>query len=73
MTVKKNATYQSAMNRIQEILKKIESGSEETDIDDLSKDVEEAASLIVLCKEKLFSTEAKIQKVLESLDKDAQS
>jgi len=73
MKNKKNSMrYVDAMSRIQAILKEIESQADKIDIDDLMKDVEEAASLITLCKKKLYSTEVKIQEVLEKLGDDAQ-
>lgn len=72
MTKKSEIKYVDAMNKIQEILRKIELESEHIDVDDLISEVEEAASLIQHCKKKLFNTEAKVQKVLEKLeDKNA--
>ena len=60
------------LERIQTILSKIEADPGRVDIDLLIQDVEEAASLISFCKEKLFNAEAKIQKVLNSIDEDTE-
>ena len=73
VTEKKNIKYVNAMRDIQAILKRIESGSEQIDIDELITDVEKAASLISFCKRKLYATETKIQTVLDKLDEDAGS
>ena len=72
MTGKKKLRYVEAMERIQTILSKIEADPGRVDIDSLIQDVEEAASLISCCKEKLFNAEAKIQKVLNSIDDDSE-
>ena len=39
------------------------------DVDQLASQVEEAAKLIKACKEKLFTTNATIEKMLKDLDK----
>ena len=72
MAAKKDIKYVDAMVKIDEILKKVESDSENVDVDKLIDNVEEAASLILLCKKKLFNTEAKIEKVFEKLEQDSE-
>ena len=71
MTGKKDISYEDAMRKIQALLRKFETNTEKADIDNLLNDVEEAASLITLCKKKLFETEAKINEVLDNLGNDA--
>ena len=73
MNKKKETTYANAMEKILKILEKIETSNEKTDIDSLIEDVEEAASLITLCKTKLHNAEVKIQNVLESLEQPAEA
>jgi exodeoxyribonuclease VII small subunit len=70
MTKKNELSYAQSMEKIQKILSRIETSNEKSDIDSLIKDVEEAASLITLCRNKLMNAETKIQTVLESLEKN---
>jgi exodeoxyribonuclease VII small subunit len=62
----KDPTYQEAIVEIEEILKRIESG--ELDVDDLTDKVKRVAFLLENCKKKLRTTEAEIQKVIDSLE-----
>ena len=62
----KDPTYGEAMAEIEEILEKIESG--ELDVDELTDKVKRVASLLDICKKKLKTTEAEIQKVIEGLE-----
>ena len=62
---KEQLSYTEASTRLETILQDIESG--EADVDELSARVEEAASLIQLCREKLSSTELKVKKVVDAL------
>jgi exodeoxyribonuclease VII small subunit len=62
----KDPTYSEAIDEIEEILEKIESG--ELDVDELTDKVKRVASLLSLCKRKLKTTEAEIQKVIEGLE-----
>ncbi len=62
----KDPTYGEAMTEIEEILDKIEAG--ELDVDELTDKVKRVASLLSLCKKKLKTTEAEIQKVIEGLE-----
>lgn len=59
-------TYGEAIAEIEEILEKIESG--ELDVDELTDKVKRVASLLEICKKKLRTTEAEIQKVIEGLE-----
>ncbi len=73
MAQKKEINYADAMRRIKTILSKIETDSEDVDVDSLIGDVEEAATLILECKKKLFNTETKIEKVLDTLEEEVNS
>ena len=63
----KELNYTESVERLEGIVKKIESG--EMDIDQLTSLVAEAANLIKACKEKLFSTNEAVEKLLKELDK----
>ena len=62
MTAKKE-TYEQAMNRLEEIVTRIESG--ELDIDSLSKQLKEAQQLLKICRDKLYKTDEEIKKMLK--------
>lgn len=62
----KELNYKEALQRINEIVEQIE--QEDPDIDQLSKWVKEATSLISSCQKKLENTEAEIQSSLEKLN-----
>ena len=62
---KTELTYSQATERLDEILEGIERGS--SDIDVLSEQVEEAAALIKICRDKLGDTEAKVEKIVDEL------
>ncbi len=66
-TVEKDLSYNESVERLESIVEKIENG--EMDVDQLASQVEEAAKLIKACKEKLFTTNATIEKMLKDLDK----
>lgn len=54
--------YAEASSELEQILREIESG--DVDLDVLSDQVERAAALIALCREKLAGTEARVRKVV---------
>lgn len=58
--------YQDAVKELEAILKRIE--GEGVDLDALAKDVERAALLITLCRDRIRSTEAQIRNVVAELD-----
>ena len=60
---KEKITYEEAIQRIEEITKKIESG--EMDIDSLANSLKEAKELVQFCKEKLTKVEADVKKILD--------
>ena len=61
--MEKELTYEKAMNRLEEIVKKIEGG--EMDIDSLAANLKEAKTLVEYCKEKLTKVEAEVNKCLD--------
>ncbi|MBO4673742.1 MAG: exodeoxyribonuclease VII small subunit [Bacteroidaceae bacterium] len=61
--MEKKMTYEEAMKRLEEIVKKIESG--EMDIDLLAQHLKEAKSLVEFCKEKLTNVEEEVKKCLD--------
>ncbi len=60
-------SYEEAMANLQQILKQVERN--ELGIDQLADKLKQAKSLIEYCKEKLYSTDQEIQKILESTEK----
>ncbi len=61
----KQTTYAQAADRLEEIVRQIESGT--LALDDLSAKVKEAADLVKFCKIKLQETDESIEKLLENL------
>ncbi len=61
-------TYAKAMERLEEIIAKIE--NEEVDIDELSDKVREAAVLVKLCKDKIAKAELEVKDVVAGFDAD---
>ena len=60
---KEKITYEEAIQGIEEITTKIESG--EMDIDSLATSLKEAKELVQYCKEKLTKVEADVKKILD--------
>ena len=56
-------TYEQAVKRLEEIVKRIEGG--EMDIDSLTANLKEAKGLVEFCKEKLKNVEAEVKKCLD--------
>lgn len=56
-------TYEQAVKRLEEIVKRIEGG--EMDIDSLTTNLKEAKGLVEFCKEKLTNVEAEVKKCLD--------
>lgn len=61
--IKKDQTYSDAMKRLEEIVRKIESG--EMDIDSLAENLKEAKQLVAFCKGKLQHVEDEVNKIME--------
>ena len=61
--------YNKAVERLDEIINKIESNT--IDVDDLSLKVKEAIDLIKLCKAKIDKAELEVKQVVEHLSEAA--
>lgn len=59
----KKLNYTQAMQRLEEIVAKIESG--EMDIDSLTDNLKEAKELMNFCKEKLTKVENEVKTILD--------
>ena len=59
----KKLNYTQAMQRLEEIVAKIESG--EMDIDSLTDNLKEAKELVTFCKEKLTKVENEVKTILD--------
>lgn len=64
----KSKNYSESIKELEEIVKSVE--NESLDLDELSKKVKRATELIKICKEKLFQTDAEIEKILESIKEE---
>ena len=62
-SIKKDLIYSDAMKRLEEIVRKIESG--EMDIDSLAENLKEAKQLVAFCKGKLQHVEDEVNKIME--------
>ncbi|NJM15957.1 MAG: exodeoxyribonuclease VII small subunit [Bacteroidales bacterium] len=65
---KKKPTYKEAIERIEEILAKIETN--ELDVDNLAEHVKEVSELINICREKLRKTEEDVDEIMNGLEED---
>lgn len=61
-------TYESAYEELKSITAEIE--SEDISVDILASKVKRAAELIAICESKLRSTEAEVNKIIESMEAD---
>jgi len=62
--------YSKAIERLDEIISKIESDA--IDVDELSLRVKEAVNLIKLCKAKIDKAEMEVKQVVEDFDKESE-
>ena len=60
--------YSKAIEKLEEIMEKIESDS--IDIDELSDRVKEAVELIKVCKAKIEKAELEVKQVVETFEKE---
>lgn len=65
---KNKSTYASAIKKLEEIVKEIESG--ETDVDVLTERVKKASELIAFCKDRLRGTQKEVEETLKDIDED---
>ncbi len=61
--------YSKAIERLDEILSKIE--SDEIDVDELSLKVKEAVSLVKMCKAKIDKAEMEVKQVVDEFAKES--
>ena len=60
--------YSKAMQRLEEIIKRIE--NDEIDIDELSEQVKEAVALVRLCKDKIEKADFEVKEVVDGFEKE---
>ena len=60
--MEKKLTYTQAMKQLEEIVGQLEDNT--LDIDQLSEKVKQAQELIKFCRDRLYKTDAEIQKLL---------
>lgn len=60
--------YKNSMNRLEEILSKIDNS--EMEIDELAGQVQEATELLRKCRQILLTTEKNVQEALEAFDSE---
>ncbi|MFO7868561.1 MAG: exodeoxyribonuclease VII small subunit [Bacteroidales bacterium] len=65
----KKITYQESIEEIEKIISQIE--SKEIDVDSLTENIQRAVFLISECKNKLHTSDAEIQKLLQSLEEES--
>ncbi len=63
---KKELKYGEAMQEMEEILSRIE--NEELDVDELSTTVKRVSFLVKFCRDKLYKTEAEVEKILKEME-----
>jgi len=62
----KDVKYSKAMEKLEEIIGKIE--NESIDVDELAKNVKEAVNLVKVCKEKIEKAELEVKKVVDEIE-----
>ena len=60
--------YSKAMQRLEEIIKRIE--NDEIDVDELSEQVKEAVALVRLCKDKIEKADLEVKEVVDGFEKE---
>ena len=58
--------YAKAIERLEEIIRKIE--NEEIDVDELSEKVKEAVALVKMCKDKIEKAELQVKDVVQKFE-----
>ncbi len=62
--VKEDISFETALNELETIVRKLESGS--TDLDKAITDYEKGAELIKLCEKKLNAAKLKVEKIVKT-------
>lgn len=68
---KKKQSYKEAIDEIEEIVTSME--NEELDVDELTLQVKRAAQLLKFCREKLYTTENEVDKIIKEIEKEQNS
>jgi exodeoxyribonuclease VII small subunit len=66
MAVKTKISYRDAISEIETTIACIE--NDELDVDELSQKVKRVSELLVICKDKLHSTEKEVEKILNEMN-----
>jgi exodeoxyribonuclease VII small subunit len=66
-----NIKYNEAIERLDEIIQKIE--NDDIDVDELSLKVKEAADLIKLCKSKIDKAQLEVKQVVDDMSQEEKS
>ena len=64
--MKKETSYEIAINELEDIVASIE--NEDVNVDELSIKVKRAAELIKICKTKLYNTEQEVDNILKEIN-----
>ncbi|MDD3405764.1 MAG: exodeoxyribonuclease VII small subunit [Paludibacteraceae bacterium] len=64
--MKKEQTYQQAIDALEAIITQLENGS--LSVDELSTQIKEAGALITFCKNKLHETDENINKIFSQIE-----
>ncbi len=59
-------SFNKAIEELEEILQRIESGA--LDLDDLTSQVKRASALLKICNDKLRSTEEELEKIVKDIE-----
>jgi len=62
----KEISYNQAIREVESILAKIE--NQELDVDELAGQLKRVSELIKICRNKLFTAEKEVEKILNDLD-----
>lgn len=62
----KEISYNQAIREVESILAKIE--NQELDVDELAGQLKRVSELIKICRNKLFTAEKEVEKILKDLD-----
>lgn len=65
---KSTLTYEEAMSQLEELVRQVENN--EQGIDKLAEQLKKAQQLIGFCKDKLYTTDEEIQKILKNEEKE---
>ncbi len=68
MSKEKKLNYQEAMTELESIVREIE--RESIPVDELAEKVKRASELIAICRQRLKTTEADVQKILKEINEE---